>query len=500
MRAMWNLAKTILTVQWRPGRDTTTALLTAVAMLPVYYLGVHGRGSLVGVIGFVILGNGILNVLFPAYYLLIYRKEGPAELGLTKDLLWLSLALSVLCSALFWPRLLTEIQSHPSADLIPHLVYNGLALWQPFFVFGWLQLRFERAFGIIPGIAAAALVFGAFHLGVLSMMGVGTLILVGALYAVLFRITKNLLAVWPLAWTAGNSIVTLHAGLLSGWGQVMIYGTLLIGQILAIVWMIRSRKDSTLEKRASKLRLSPRQLFRRGAAAFGFLLLVWGAAAYVMLPAAWRSFNRRHPALTDVPRVTRTGNGIPGDPLNVALIGTEEEIEQIMLVAKWLPADPITLKSSLRIAAGTVLRRSYETAPVSNLYLWDRKQDLAFQQPVGGDPRRRHHVRFWKSEEVDEDGRPLWIGAATFDRAAGLSFTTGQFTHHIEADVDAERNKLMDDLNQTGLLSGMYWQDDFHEKLEGHNGGGDPYYTDGRLAIGVVAIGYVPSLSDTNEE
>lgn len=219
-----------------------------------------------------------------------------------------------------------------------------------------------------------------------------------------------------------------------------------------------------------------------------------------MLPAAWRSFNRRHPALTDVPRVTRTANGIPGDPLNVALIGTEEEIEQIMLVAKWLPADPITLKSSLRIAAGTVLRRSYETAPVSNLYLWDRKQDLAFQQPVGGDPRRRHHVRFWKSEEVDEDGRPLWIGAATFDRAAGLSFTTGQFTHHIEADVDTERNKLMDDLNQTGLLSGMYWQDGFHERLEGHNGGGDPYYTDGRLAVGVVAIGYVPLLSAPAEE
>lgn len=135
----------------RPGRDTITALLTAVAMLPVYYLGVHGRGSLVGVVGFVILGNGILNVLFPAYYLLIYRRERPAELGLTKDRLWLSLAFSVLCSALFWPRLLTEIQSHPSVNLIPPLVYNGLALWQPFFVFGWLQLRFERAFGILPG-------------------------------------------------------------------------------------------------------------------------------------------------------------------------------------------------------------------------------------------------------------------------------------------------------------------------------------------------------------
>jgi hypothetical protein len=396
--------------------------------------------------------------------------------------------------------LLTEVQSHPNANLIPHLVHNGLALWEPFFVFGWLQLRFERAFGILPGIVIAALAFGAFHLGVFSVVGVGTLILVGLLYAVLFRITKNLLAVWPLAWTAGNSAVTLHAGLLSGWGHVVVYGALLVGQILGIVWMVRSRRLPAMDTKTSKLRLSPRQLFRRASTVFGFLLFVWAVTAYVMLPAAWRSFDRRHPALTDVPRVTRTGNGIPGDPLNVALIGTEEEIQQVMAVARWLPADPITLKSSLRIAAGTVFRRSYETAPVSNLYLWDRKQDLAFQQPVGDDPRRRHHVRFWKSAQVDEDGRPLWIGAATFDRAAGLSFTTGQFTHHIEADVDAERNKLMDDLNQTGLLSGTYWVDGFHEKLKGHNGGGDPYYTDGRLAVGVAAIGYVPSLSDADEE
>lgn len=72
-------------------------------------------------------------------------------------------------------------------------------------------------------------------------------------------------------------------------------------------------------------------------------------------------------------------------------------------------------------------------------------------------------------------------------------------THHIDADVDAERNKLMDDLNQTGFLSGTYWLDGFHEKLNGRNGGGDPYRTDGRLAVGVVAIGYVPLPFDLQE-
>ena len=217
------------------------------------------------------------------------------------------------------------------------------------------------------------------------------------------------------------------------------------------------------------------------------VLLVWLVAAYFLLPLAWRLITRHHPAVEGMPRITVTGNGIPGDPLNIALVGTEEEVEAAMLAAGWLPADPLTLRSCLRIATGTVLRRSYETAPVSNLFAWGRKQDLVFQQPAGKDPRRRHHVRFWKSEEVDDDGRPLWAGAATFDTSVGLSRTTGQITHHIDADVDAERDKLLGDLQQAGVIAQVDWLTGFHEKVEGRNGGGDRWHTDGRLPVAYLA-------------
>jgi len=183
-----------------------------------------------------------------------------------------------------------------------------------------------------------------------------------------------------------------------------------------------------------------------------------------------------------MPRITLTANGIKGDPLNIALVGTEEEVDAAMLAAGWLPADPITLRSSLRIAAGTVLRRSYDTAPVSNLFVWGRKQDLAFQQSVGNDPRQRHHVRFWKSEKVDEHGRPLWAGAATFDTSVGFSRTTGQITHHIDADVDVERDKLLGDLHNAGVVAQVDWIG-YHTELQGRNGGGDPWHTDGRVPV-----------------
>ena len=210
-------------------------------------------------------------------------------------------------------------------------------------------------------------------------------------------------------------------------------------------------------------------------------------SAYVFMPFLWHRYTSRHPALDQVPRVTRTASGIPGDPLNIALVGNQERVVKLLTAAGWQPADDITLKSCLRLTRSTVFSRPYETAPVSNLYLWGRKQDLAFQHPAGNNPRKRHHVRFWRSEDRDEDGRPLWVGAATFDRSVGLSHTTGQITHHIDGDVDAERAKLLQDLRKTGLVEQVLWVDAFHERLEGRNGGGDPYRTDGRLLVCVLA-------------
>jgi hypothetical protein len=222
-----------------------------------------------------------------------------------------------------------------------------------------------------------------------------------------------------------------------------------------------------------------------------FCRLLTAAAAVCLFVGNLRQPNcwagaERHPGLEGVPRLTLTKRGAPGDPLNVAFVGSLEDLHLAMLEAGWFPADPITLKSSLKIVAGTVFRRSYVDAPVSNLMVWGRRQDLAFEQPVGKDPRRRHHVRFWRSDKLDQRGRPLWIGAATYDTKVGLAHTTHQITHHIDPDIDKERDKLLADLKRTGNLSVVDWVDGFQEKRSGKNGGGDPYRTDGRLAVGVL--------------
>ena len=91
-----------------------------------------------------------------------------------------------------------------------------------------------------------------------------------------------------------------------------------------------------------------------------------------------------------------------------------------------------------------------------------------------------------EGQKVDEDGRPVWFGSVTYDKGGGLSHTTGQVTHHIAADVDAERDRLFQDFEQTESLTETYVVEGFHKKTEGRNGGGDPWHTDGKLYVGVI--------------
>lgn len=215
---------------------------------------------------------------------------------------------------------------------------------------------------------------------------------------------------------------------------------------------------------------------------------VWLLLAYFVLPFLWRHYEH-NPGLADAPKTTVTSQGIPGDPINVGLVGGERALVRAMLEAGWSPADPITLKSSLRIAESVVLKRPDPNAPVSNLFLFGRRQDLAFEKAVGGNARQRHHVRFWQWNDGDNQARPLWIGAATFDHSVGLSHRTGQVTHHIAPNVDAERDQVIKSLESADRLVQVYQVTGVGATLLGRNGGGDRYYTDGEVTLGVLTAG-----------
>ena len=75
---------------------------------------------------------------------------------------------------------------------------------------------------------------------------------------------------------------------------------------------------------------------------------LYAVTAYIILPAAW-THHEHQPGLAEKPMVTHTKQGIPGDALNVGLVGERVDVIRAMHEAGWYPADPITMKSSIEI-------------------------------------------------------------------------------------------------------------------------------------------------------
>lgn len=227
------------------------------------------------------------------------------------------------------------------------------------------------------------------------------------------------------------------------------------------------------------------------------LLLGWGALAYLALP-------RLHRVLTTiyVPKYyigrSRTSDGLMGDPVNLAFVGSAGQVVEAMESAGWVEADPVDFRSSVRIVTSTLSRTSYDKAPVSPLFLFGRKQDVAYQMEVEGNPAKRHHIRLWHAPSgwLMPGGRKVdWLASATYDRAVGLSYFTLQITHRIDADIDIERDFVLDSLDSCPHDVEVEKLHDFTTGYHCRNGGGDSIRTDGMLPV--VDVGAVPERETT---
>jgi LssY C-terminus len=230
--------------------------------------------------------------------------------------------------------------------------------------------------------------------------------------------------------------------------------------------------------------------------------ITYGVAAYIVLPRAIRTGLKilQHKR---VPSYTITGDGLPGDPVNVALIGTLRQLRAAFAALGWSEADPLGLASSWRMVRAFVFNSPYPTAPFSTLYLFGRGQDIGFQKPIGDSPRQRHHIRFWalsptrardtwsagdfwqNTVRPPENERALWVGAGTKD--TGLSFTrlTFQITHATDADTNAEREFIIDELRKIRCIAAeQMYQAGQSLSTERVN----QYITDGEVVLASLVI------------
>lgn len=182
------------------------------------------------------------------------------------------------------------------------------------------------------------------------------------------------------------------------------------------------------------------------------------------------------------PRVSRTAGGVLSDPINLIICGTERHVRHVFSAAGWVGADPTNLGTALKTIKTSILGGQYPTSPMSDLYLYNRKQDIALQKNANG-TRSRDHLRLWQTPLLDSLGRPLWAVAATEDVAIKLAPGAKLPTHQISPFIDDERQLVVDDFLKTGHVAMRYQLQSLEPNFRGVNGGGDEFITDGKAEV-----------------
>jgi LssY C-terminus len=231
------------------------------------------------------------------------------------------------------------------------------------------------------------------------------------------------------------------------------------------------------------------------------LAITYGIAAYIILPRAVRMglkiLQRKR-----VPRFTLTGDGLPGDPVNLVLMGTIQQLHSAFTIAGWAEADRLDLASSWRMVRAFVFNSPYPSAPFSTLYLYGRGQDVGFQKAIDNSPRKRHHIRFWalsqaraeatvrtadfwlNTDRAPDDAHVLWVGAGTKDTGLSLTRLTFQITHATDSDTNAERDYIIAELLKNRVIADVNsYRAGQHLPVERVN----HYVTDGEVTVASLA-------------
>ena len=230
--------------------------------------------------------------------------------------------------------------------------------------------------------------------------------------------------------------------------------------------------------------------------------ITYGFAAYVVLPRAIR-LGLKILQRKRVPSYTITGDGLPGDPVNVALVGTLQQLGSAFANLGWSEADRLGLASSWGMIRAFVFNSPYPTAPFSTLYLFGRRQDIGFQKAIDNSPRKRHHIRFWalsvrraqatwgaasfwlNAERPPANESVLWVGAGTRDTGLSLTRLTFQITHATDSDTNAERDHIIAELTRSRAIEAVkVFQSGENLLTERVN----HYVTDGEIALAILVV------------
>lgn len=246
----------VLAVRFQPNKDLAIVALSWLLVVGSLYtanfiVGLEPLGGMGYFLVYAVIGATLFGIGIPLYWMVVVRRRPLSDLGITRRNWVLSLVLQLVFAALLYFATL-RVTPLPSFEVLLPLLALTLAIgfFEAIFWRGWVLLRFEEAFGIIPAILLGSALYALYHIG----YGMGTseivfLFFIGILFAVAFRLTKNILILVPLFQPMGQLVTLINDGLTlplgASMGFMMVLALMLALVVLAARYHSRHREQGT---------------------------------------------------------------------------------------------------------------------------------------------------------------------------------------------------------------------------------------------------------------
>jgi membrane protease YdiL (CAAX protease family) len=207
----------VFSLRWKPSLDLVAVALSWVLVVGSLYVATHAIGTAIagGIAYFLVyavLGATIFGVGIPLVWTVFIRKRHVSSLGLTWERLLPSLTIQLCLAVAQFFLTLYRTKLPPFGELIPLIALSlAIGFFEAVFWRGWVQLRLEEAFGLIPSIVLGSILYALYHIGYgMSWSEMQFLFVVGIVFAIVFRLTKSILVLWPLFQPMGQLVTLIH--------------------------------------------------------------------------------------------------------------------------------------------------------------------------------------------------------------------------------------------------------------------------------------------------
>lgn len=212
--------KQVLHVQWKLSTDLAVVGLSWLLVVGALYtatviVGTQVWGGMTYFVLYAIVGATLFGVGIPLYWMVVVRKRALADLGVTRHNLLPSLALQAVFAILLYFGIAGQMQITSMEQVLPLIALAlTIGFFEAFFWRGWVQLRLEEAFGVIPAILGASALYAVYHIGyAMPLQEIVFLFFIGIMFAAAFRLTKNIFILYPLFQPMGQLVTLLRDGL-----------------------------------------------------------------------------------------------------------------------------------------------------------------------------------------------------------------------------------------------------------------------------------------------